>query len=395
MINIHLYPSPFLNESRILREVSSLSRLALFERIDLIGVGHEGRAPIEDVQRDIKIIRIGRCSGTNFPTKLIRTWSWSQTVFQRYRNEEVGCVNCHSVATLPLGVMLKRATGAKLVYDAHELETETNGLKGFRKFLTKQSERALIRYADHSIFVGAAIEQWYVREYGLRSTTVLYNCPLRRTVKPTDYFRKTFSIRTDVPIFLYQGVIGAGRGIPKLVEAFSSLAGRAALIVMGYGSLADWTAREATRRPGIYFHPAVAPEHLLDYTAAADFGVSMIEATSLSYDYCMPNKLFEYVMANKPVLVSPTREQSDFVRKYDIGEIAADTTPAVIRDSVLKLISRDPLTFQAALKRAADEYCWEGQEPKLYAVYRDSLGMRSSESDDASPQMGAQHDFRH
>ena len=41
MINIHLYPSPFLNESRILREACSLSRLALFDRIGL----REGLTP--------------------------------------------------------------------------------------------------------------------------------------------------------------------------------------------------------------------------------------------------------------------------------------------------------------------------------------------------------------
>lgn len=377
MINIHLYPSPFLNESRILREANSLSRLMLFDRIDLVGIAHEGEAPTEELQRDIKIVRVGRCRGTGLLTKLMSTSQWSTAVLQRYRNEDVGCINCHSVATLPVGVMLKRATGAKLVYDTHELETETNGLKGIRKYLTKRAERALIGYADHCIFVGTAIEKWYVREYGLDNTTVLYNCPPRRAITPTDYFREKFSIRSDIPIFLYQGVIGTGRGIPKLIEAFSSLAEQAALIVMGYGSLAGWTAREATKFPSIFFHPAVKPDCLLDYTAAADFGVSMIEATSLSYDYCMPNKLFEYVMANKPVLVSPTKEQSDFVRNYGIGEVASDMTPALIRGAVLNLLSRDRRALQVALERTANEYCWEGQQPKLEAVYLSSLGMRS------------------
>ena len=53
MINVHLYPSAFLNESRILREADSLSRLTLFERIDLVGIGQEGLAPVEDVKNDI------------------------------------------------------------------------------------------------------------------------------------------------------------------------------------------------------------------------------------------------------------------------------------------------------------------------------------------------------
>jgi glycosyltransferase involved in cell wall biosynthesis len=392
MINIHLYPSAFLNESRILREAGSLSRLALFDRIDLVGVGQDALPPVEDVQEDIRIVRIGQRSGGGLMGKLARTGGWSRAVYRRYRHEPLGCINCHSVSTLPLGVMLKRRTGARLVYDAHELETETNGLGGVRKVLTRLAERALIGYADHCIFVGHAIEQWYVRRYGLGNTTVLYNCPPRRKVKPGDHFRETFSIAPGLPIFLYQGVIGEGRGIRQLAEAFSALAGRAALVVMGYGTLADWIAEQAKRHPNIHYHPAVAPDRLLDYTAAADFGLSVIEPTSLSYEYCMPNKLFEYVMANKPVLVSPTYEQSEFVRRHEIGEVASDTSPAAIREGVLRLLARDPRPLRAALARTADEYCWEGQEAKLKTVYLDALGMRARPLSQGH-QREAQHDL--
>lgn len=376
MINIHLYPSPFLNESRILREAGSLSKLALFDRIDLVGVGQEGLRCVENIQDDMRIVRLGRRRSGGLIGKVAGTGGWSHAVYQRYRKEKIACINCHSVATLPLAVMLMRSTGAKLVYDAHELETETNGLGGVRQYLTRQVERALIRHADQCIFVGRAIEQWYVRQYGLRNTTVLYNCPPRQQVKPTDHFRKAYSIAPDMPIFLYQGVIGEGRGLRLLVEAFSALAGRAVLVVMGYGVLADWFAEQVARHGGIYYHPAVPPDRLLEYTAAADFGLSVIEGTSLSYDYCMPNKLFEYVMARKPVLVSPTQEQSEFVRAHEIGEVARDTSAAAIQEAVLRLLARDPVALQDALARTGDEYCWEGQEAKLEAVYLDALGFR-------------------
>lgn len=376
MLNLHLYPSPFLHESRILREAGTLSQLALFDRIDLVGVGQEGLPAVERVHDDIRIVRLERRAGAGLVGKAAGAGGWSRAVYQRYRKEKIACINCHSVATLPLGVMLKRSTGARLVYDAHELETETNGLRGLRRFLTRQVERALIGQADHCIFVGRAIEQWYVRRYGLRNTTVLYNCPPRRQVGPSDHFRKTFCIAPEIPIFLYQGVIGEGRGMHVLVEAFAGLAGRAALVAMGYGTLADWFAGQAARHPGLHYHPAVAPDRLLEHTAAADCGLSVIEGTSLSYQYCMPNKLFEYVMAGKPVLVSPTLEQAQFVRKHDIGVVADETTPAAIRTAVLRLLARDPAELKAALARTSAEYCWEGQAAKLEAVYLGALGFR-------------------
>lgn len=394
MINIHLYPSVFLNESRILREAGSLARMKLFDRIDLVGLGEDGLQPTEELQKNLRIVRLSQRWGSGLVGKVTRTAAWSRIVYRMYRDQQLGCINCHSVATLPLGVVLSRKTGASLVYDAHELETETNGLSGIRKLLTKLVERTLIRQANHCIFVGEEIEKWYVKKYGLNHTTVLYNCPPRRQTKPTDYFRQTFSIQSSVPIFLYQGFIGEGRGIRNLAEAFAGLDGRAALVVMGYGPLSDWIIEQSRRYPNIHYHPAVQPDSLLEFTAAADFGVSVIESTSLSYEYCMPNKLFEYIMANKPVLVSPTREQSKFVHSRGIGAVARDSSPAALRDAVLSLLEHDLPTLRNALARTADEYCWEGQEEKLRSVYIDSLNMRTLHGTANSPPE-VQHDLYH
>lgn len=385
MINIHLYPSPFINDSRILREAGSLARLGLFDRIELVGVGWSRLPESETVQNSIRILRIGRRDGSeSVARKIAHTLAWSHEVYRRYRNAPLTCINCHSISTLPVGVLLKRASGAKIIYDAHELETEANGLTGVRKFLTKQVERALIRQTDHCTFVGLAIEEWYVRQYRLHNTTVLYNCPPRQDVRHTDYFRQRFPIPHDKPIFLYQGLLAEGRGLRALMEAFDGLAERAALVVMGYGPLADWVSEQAARHENIHYHPAVPPERLLTYTGAADYGLSVIEPTSISYEYCMPNKLFEYVMARKPVLVSPTMEQKRLVEHHGIGEVATDTSPKAIQQAALRLLERMPGSFDAALDRAREEYCWERQETKLKATYLEALGFHPRVNDAGS-----------
>lgn len=377
MINVHLYPSPFLNESRIQREATSLARLGLFDHIELVGIGQPGLRASESSGNGIKIVRIGEY-GSNMSTaqKVAKILDWGSTVYRRYRHERLGCINCHSVTTLPLAVMLKRATGAKLIYDPHELETEANGLHGVRRAGTKQVERLLIRAADHHIFVGQAIEQWYRQQYGLRNTTVLYNCPTSREVAPSDHFRAVLSIPTGKPIFLYQGLLGKGRGLEILVQAFSEIEKSAELVVMGYGPLQEWVVRQTKRYSNVHFHDAVPPDQLLLYTAAADFGLSLIESTSISYDYCMPNKLFEYVMARKPVLASPTIEQRHFVESHGIGEVAARTCPEEVTRAVMRLIERGAASYAVALDRTRSEFCWERQESKLRAAYMDVLGFQ-------------------
>ena len=52
-------------------------------------------------------------------------------------------IHCHDVLVLPLGVIVKLITRAKLIYDAHELESDRNGLSKFDGFLTLHFERLL------------------------------------------------------------------------------------------------------------------------------------------------------------------------------------------------------------------------------------------------------------
>jgi glycosyltransferase involved in cell wall biosynthesis len=374
MINIHLYPSVFLNEARILREAETLHNLGMFERIDLVGAGSSGLPVNEAVMATINIVRLehrDRLSGLVAKAQFM--FIWSLAVFRCYRKAPVSCINCHSLSTLPVGVLLKRVTGAKLVYDTHELETEANGLRGVRKYISKKVERQLIGYVDYTVFVGKLIRDWYEEAYGLTNTVVVYNCPRLRNVTHSDYFRSRYGILRELPIFIYQGVLSEGRGVDSTVEAFSSLKDTAALVVMGYGPLEDWVRNKANEHNNIFYHPAVPPSELHAYTCAADYGLSIIEPTALSYEYCMPNKLFEYAMARKPVLVSPTQEQKEFVERQNIGIVIENTSAKSIKAGVIQMLGTGHQSFLAALESTVREYNWETQEVKLKRIYQDLL----------------------
>ena len=143
MINLHIYPSPFTRESRILRETAVIAEHCLFDRIIMVGVCAPGLPDRERVDDRREIWRFPRDARSGLVGKLLTTWRWAGLVYQAFRREKVGCVNCHSLPVLGLCVKLARATRAKLVYDTHELETETNGLGGLRKLLSKIVERRL------------------------------------------------------------------------------------------------------------------------------------------------------------------------------------------------------------------------------------------------------------
>lgn len=73
---------------------------------------------------------------------------------------------------------------------------------------------------------------------------------------------------------------------------------------MGYGALQDEIINITKVYKNIFFQPAV-PHNIPDYTSSADVGISsLVDLSScLSYYYSLPNKIFEYLMAELPIIV--------------------------------------------------------------------------------------------
>src|SRR5690606_12853007 len=119
----------------------------------------------------------------------------------------------------------------------------------------------------------------------------------------------------------------------------------------------------------IYFYPAVSPQVLLGYTASADYGVSLIEDVCLNYRYCLPNKLFEYLMAGIPVLAANLPEMKRFVEEYKVGVIVQDNTPAALIKALDEALTQDKLGLSQFIDVARQQFCWEQQEKVLFSIY--------------------------
>ena len=112
---------------------------------------------------------------------------------------------------------------------------------------------------------------------------------------------------------------------------------------------------------------------MIPYAASADVGLSLIEDICLSYYYCLPNKLFECLMAGLPVIVSNLPEMAAIVRDFRVGEIAYDLTAAGIGDAVRRLLAVDSEALAANVCEAARRFSWETQEAEMIQSYRRCL----------------------
>lgn len=371
--NVHLYPSPMTHESRILKETQAVASFTALDPILLVGTKAPGLPEREVLDSRRQIVRLSRSPPQGFSGlagKALGVTGWSVRVWRMLAGRPLACINCHSLPVLPLAVALKRRTGARLVYDTHELETETNGLVGPRRAVSRRVERALFRFVDETIVVSEGIADWYQRAYGRHRPAVVLNCPPWRESRRTDVLRRELGLEPDVTIFLYQGVLSSGRGIELMLDAFAGIDDpRKVLVFMGMGPMETLVSECARRRANVRLRPAVPPQVVGDYTASADVGLCLIEDTCLSYHHCMPNKLFEYMMAGLPTVVSDLPEIARVVKDSGAGWVVPRWSPESLRSTLLSIDADAMGAGRKAALDAARGFTWERQLPALRTVY--------------------------
>lgn len=372
-LNIHIYPSTFANESRILKIVRTLRRYDVFERVIVLALWKDGFPRHEVLDDGVEVLRVEPLFGSKLKGTLgllLKAVGWYLGVLWALRGMTVICFNCHSLSVLPLSMLVKLWKHCVLIYDPHELETETAGLRGLLQSLARRVEAALVGRVSGVCVVNHSIAQWYSDRYQLEQVWVVRNVPYRSEMEPkrTGTLRRAIGLGSDAQLFLYQGLLAPGRGVGLLIEAFSEMPDRH-LVFMGYGELEGLIREVAAQYSNIHFLPAVPPELIQDYTVDADVGVSLIENVCLSYYLCLPNKLFEYAAYGVPAVVSNFPEMGRFVDEYECGWKVTPDAQALCR--LVRSFTTDELAVKSFNTWEARRlYCWQEEEKKLLEMYQ-------------------------
>ncbi len=360
----------FVHDSRVLKECLSLKKAGY--NVAVVALLENDLPEHESVQ-GIAVHRIRLRSREWSKLKIVQAFKYFELVYRvlkQYSRYDV--IHCNDIDALPIGVLIKLLTNrrAKIIYDAHEYETEIGGVPAYEKLIVKCLERLLIRHADRVMTVSNAIADEYVRLYGIEKPALVLNTPAYQSIAKKNIFRERFEISAEQRIYLYQGGFSPGRGIEILLETFSQTSlSKHAVVFMGYGSLAELIQEYASQYTNIYHHEAVGSDVLLDYTCSADIGILFYENDGLNNYYCSPNKMFEYIMAELPVIVSNLFEMRKIVEQNEIGVVADNNTVAGLSEAVKKSELLDLESIKLQLMNVKKRYNWEAQEKVLLEVY--------------------------
>lgn len=284
-------------------------------------------------------------------------------------------VHAHDAAMLLPGLLAARRSRAKLVYDSHELACGVPYRRGAWPHVVAAVERLGAPRADATITVSDGIAARLDERYGLRRPpTVIRNVP---DLPPpgsarAPELRRELNIG-DAPLVLHQGAVARGRGCETLLRALGLIPDAHLLYLGAEGAYAK-RLRELAGRLGLaartHLLPPAPPVQLLSLTAQADVGVSLLEDNCENHRLALPNKLFEYVAAGVPVVVSDLPEGARLVREHGIGWCADAASPESVAAAVrTALAAHDDERLAARLRQAAAALSWDREKRSLLCLY--------------------------
>lgn len=225
------------------------------------------------------------------------------------------------------GVITGLLTGAKVVYDSHELMIIKNNSKvGFRhRFFSYLEKLSIKRF---NLIISANDERAIImkRCYKLTdSPLTINNIPnfdvLENLITLDEIqFRYKFRISDYKNIFVYQGVITPIREIDIVVSQIALIPDSLILLIgKGKESYVAMLKQKLNFFSNIRFLGQVDLISLYSILRIADYGIISYSNKNLNNKYCAPNKLYEYANFNLPIITSDQRIFKRLFKKYKIG----------------------------------------------------------------------------
>lgn len=267
--------------------------------------------------------------------------------------------------------LVSRISRKPLIYDSHEYFTEVPELLGrpVVRSIWRWLERMLVPKVSAAYTVSESIAEVYRDQYNI-DFKVVRNLPVCAQREKSEHQE----IQPGKPkIILYQGAMNLGRGIEAAIRAMPFVDG-AELWLAGDGDIISQLQElvyDLDLDQKVKFLGRLPLQELNDVTRQADLGISLEEDLGLNYRFALPNKLFDYIQAGVPVLVSNLPEMKRVVEHYQVGLIAESHQRKELA-SLFKTALFDDEKRQCWIRNlpiAAKELCWENEEKILSEIF--------------------------
>jgi glycosyltransferase involved in cell wall biosynthesis len=297
----------------------------------------------------------------------------------------------HYVAALPAAAAAAQLHGAALGYDAEDFHAgeRANDVGASREItLVRTIEGRFLPRCQHRTAASPMIAEAYAELYGVELVPVLNVFPLPEAgdgpAPPRDV-----DPRRGLSAYWFSQTIGPDRGLQAFIQAMARTRARMTLHVRGsdhwgHGKNLVALAQSLAIGDRVELLPMESPVRMIEFAGQYDVGLSLEADISESRRRCLTNKIFTYLLAGRPVLMSDTPAQAALAG--DLGQAAALVSlsdPGTIADQ-LDRWALAPEALQAAREAAwllaRTRYNWQVEQRAFLASVTHALEQQGKTS---------------
>lgn len=280
-------------------------------------------------------------------------------------------IHANDLDALLAAYMATRRWKCKIVFDTHEVYTDNFGLASavLKKIFWSFVEAWIIRRVDLVVCVSNAASEFFATKYNIPKPLVVTNCAKRQV----HYGQE--SVKSPYFEVLNHGQFYEGRGYDIMVEAAAITENpQINYVLRGFGRM-EPELRSFVDNKGlnnVSFSPPVKTTELIPAARTSHVGLAITVPINLNFKLSVSNKIFEYISAGLPVIMSDIPEHRYLNEKYSFGIILKENTAECLRDAVTVLYENKELykQYAANAKRLSEELNWETEFAKLMAAER-------------------------
>ena len=261
----------------------------------------------------------------------------------------------------------------KLIYDSKELYAELPSLKVKRSSFLFWTflETLSVKYIDQVITVNKSIADILEAKWNL-PVTVIMNVP--NVTRPTTILDRSLEKVT----ITFSGGLQGGRGLHSLIKLLTLLPDNYKLRFVGDGGLRSELERFAASlnlSGRVQFVGRVKNDEVISELSKGTLGIYLMENSGLCHYLALPNKLFQFISARIPVIVSAFPEMEKIVTKFGLGAAVDPTDLDSVATKVLELTRswQDYLKLVENCDRAAKVLNWETEKEKFVGLIKNLI----------------------
>lgn len=366
-----LLSNSFMVDPRVQKETKALIEAG--HQVTIIVWDRKKEYEAELVVDQIKLIHINNSFLMNLlPNDSFRNPIWWRKSFRKGlklydEGFNFDVVHCHDLDTLWAGVKLKKKTGCKLVYDAHEIfgYMIKDNVSGFFSNYAFKLEKKLVKHIDHLVTVNEPLKKYFEK---------LTNVPITIVMNCDEIISEKYIIsKNDVFTVLFIGNFHRSRFFPEIVDVLGGIknikfviAGKKEHIEL-YHEIED----RCNKYENVEFLGQISGKEVIPKTVECDVVICMLDPKRIASRIATANKQFNAMVCGRPIICIIGTNSGDMTEKLNCG-LVIDYDLNGIKEAVIKLRDDEELCKKLgsnALKAALEEYNWEKQKNKLLKVY--------------------------